>query len=110
MTYFVVVGLKWDSGADELWEIWLDRKEPKVEAGPFDLAGYGAEREIIEVYGKKLGEKIWKAYEYDDIEPIRGKQALKILKAIDDYMEEEYGIETNLLDRADDLFIYKLKV
>jgi hypothetical protein len=110
MADIVVVGLSVESADDEIWEIWLDMDPPKVEFGPVCIHYSGCEEEIMEVFGKRLGEKILKAYEDYDWVKITGKQALKILKAIDDYMYEEYGIKTKYLRRHSELVVYKLNV
>ena len=107
MADLVIVGLRRGSADDEIWVIQLDKDPPKVEFGP--LCFYGCKEEIIEIFGERLGERILKAYEDGDLDRIRGEQALKILKAIDDYMDEWYGIETNYLRRADELIVYKLR-
>jgi hypothetical protein len=106
----VVVGLRREIADDEIWEIWLDKDPPKVEFDPLCLHYYGCKEEIIEIFGERLGERILKAYEDGDLVEIKGKQALKILKAIDDYMDEWHGIETNYLRRANELIVYKLNV
>jgi len=110
MADFVVVGLERESADDEIWEIWLDMDPPEVESGPFCIHYYGCKEEIIEVFGKRLGERILKAYEDLDWVEITDKQALKILKAIDDYMYEWRGIKTNYLRRHHELVVYKLRV
>ena len=110
MADFVVVGLKRESADDEIWEIWLDIDPPEVEFGPVYIHYPGCEKEIMEVFGKRLGEKILEAYENSDWVEIRGKQALKILKAIDDYMYEWNGVKTNYLRRHHELVVYKLRV
>jgi hypothetical protein len=110
MADFVKVVYRWYSLSDELWEIWLDMDPPKVELGPICLEYEGCDEEIIEIYGERLGKRILKAIEDDDIVEIKGEQALKILKAIDDYMYEWNGLETNYLEMADDLLVFKIKV
>jgi hypothetical protein len=110
MADFVVVGLRLVSGDDMLWEIWLNFDPPKVEFGPIYLEEKGAEREVIEIYGKRLGRRILKAYEDANFVEIKGKKALEVLRAIDDYMLEWHGIETNFEEEADDWVVYKLRI
>jgi hypothetical protein len=110
MADFVVVGLKWESADDELWEIWLDRDPYVVEFGPVCLQDYGCVEEIMEIFGQRLGERILRAYGDGDLTVVKGRKALEILKAIDDYMREEFDIETSYLGHANDLVVYKLNV
>ena len=64
MVDFVVVSSKRGSGYDELWEIRWDRSLPVVEFGPIFLLARKdmGKIELVRVYGKRLGGKIWKAY------------------------------------------------
>jgi hypothetical protein len=110
MADFVVVGLDYTSGDDTLWGIWLEDDPPVVEFGPIYLQEYGADEEIIELFGKRLGMKILKAYEDGDLVKIKGKKALEVLRAIDDYMREEYGVETNFEKRAAQMVVYKMRI
>lgn len=102
----VLVGSKWDSAYDEVWEILEDRAEFLGTMEEFDRGETG--------FDKKFEKKIIKAYESlklprDKIEDLLEKG--RILMLIDKWYRENTDAPedySGYFDRSDELVVYKL--
>ena len=110
MEGIVLVGSRWESGNDEVWEILDDRAEyigtvEEIERGELD-----------ESLGEKLTKKILKKVE--NIFPPRDEitneeEKMKILGLIDKWFRENTDVPADFSgysDRANNLVVYRLKL
>jgi len=103
---FVIVGNMLDSADDSLWEIVGDT----VKFGTVFIQQYGANEDLKVIYGEELSSKILNAYEEGSLKEITGENKEKLLKAIDNYVLENYNVDIQFAKKSGILIVYEVKL
>lgn len=101
---FYLVGSIYDSGYDDIYEIYDGVVENAMSG-----SSYGWQKEMVDVYGN-LGGKIVAAVEDLDTKKVTRHEKAKILKAIDKYFDDVYGVTTFYKGKEGQLVVYQIPV